>query len=100
VSSLDRGVLRMRPDETDARVKKLRVAPRGIRARDVAMTRLEPALGGELLSRCALDDILHDRYLLKSEAGTGVPGFFIGETAENVFQHVDCSLLAVRPRAS
>jgi len=100
VSSLDRGVLRMRPDETDARVKNLLVALRRIRVRDAAMTRLEPALGGELLSRCALDDILRDRYLFESEAGTGVPGSCIGNTAENVFQHVDCSLLAIRPRAS
>ena len=30
--------------------------------------------------------------------GTGVQGFFIGNTAENVLQHVDCSVLAVKPK--
>ncbi len=29
---------------------------------------------------------------------TGVPGFFIGNTAERVLQHLDCSLLAVKPK--
>jgi hypothetical protein len=29
---------------------------------------------------------------------TGVPGFFIGNSAENVRQHVDCSSLAVKPK--
>ncbi|MBW2421484.1 MAG: universal stress protein [Deltaproteobacteria bacterium] len=75
----------------------------------------------ELLGRYALDDIRHDTYVLKGEAGdlipelvreskadllvmgtvcrTGVPGFFIGNTAETVLQHVDCSLLAVKPKA-
>ena len=28
---------------------------------------------------------------------TGLPGLFIGNTAENVIDQVDCSLLAVRP---
>ncbi len=74
----------------------------------------------ELLGRYALDDVRHDTHLLKGEARdripelvretkadllvmgtvcrTGVPGFFIGNTAENVLQHVDCSLLAVKPK--
>ncbi len=28
---------------------------------------------------------------------TGVPGFFIGNTAEEVFSHIDCSILAIKP---
>jgi universal stress protein E len=74
----------------------------------------------ELLGRYALDDIRHDTHVLKGEAGdrilelvreskvdllvmgtvcrTGVPGFFVGNTAEKVLQHLDCSLLAVKPR--
>ena len=44
---LDRGFLRVRPDPTDARVKKLRVTPRGIRARDGAMARLAPAFSDD-----------------------------------------------------
>ncbi len=74
----------------------------------------------ELLGRYALDDVRHDTHLLKGEARdripelvretkadllvmgtvgrTGVPGFLIGNPAENVLQHVDCSLLAVKPK--
>jgi len=39
---LDRGLLRSRPDPTDARVKQLRVTARGIRARNAAMAGLAP----------------------------------------------------------
>lgn len=74
----------------------------------------------ELLDRYALDDIRHDTHVLKGEAGdrilelareskadllvmgtvcrTGVPGFFVGNTVEKVLQHLDCSLLAVKPK--
>jgi nucleotide-binding universal stress UspA family protein len=74
----------------------------------------------ELLGSYVLDDIRHDTILLHGEAGdripelareskadllvmgtvcrTGVPGFFIGNTAERVLQHLDCSLLAVKPK--
>ncbi|MCW8193877.1 universal stress protein [Proteobacteria bacterium 005FR1] len=31
-------------------------------------------------------------------ARTGIPGFVIGNTAENLLQKIDCSLLAVKPR--
>ena len=47
---LDRGFLRARRGETDARVTNLRVTPRGIRARDAAMARLAPALGDDFRS--------------------------------------------------
>lgn len=47
---LDRRFLRTRPDETDARVKKLRVTPRGIRARDTAVARLAPAFADDFRS--------------------------------------------------
>jgi len=47
---LDRGFLRTRTDETDARVKLLRVSARGIRARDAAMTRLAPAFAEDFRS--------------------------------------------------
>ncbi len=40
---LDRGFLRACPDESDARIKRLRVTARGIRVRDAAMARLVPA---------------------------------------------------------
>jgi len=74
----------------------------------------------ELLDRYALDDIRHDTHVLKGDAGdrilelvrtskadllvmgtvcrTGVPGFFVGNTAEKVLQHLGCSLLAVKPK--
>ncbi len=41
---LERGHLSARPDQGDARVKKLRVTARGIRARNAAMARLAPEL--------------------------------------------------------
>lgn len=44
---LERGLLRARPDSTDARVKNLRVTPRGIRARDAAMVGLAPAFADD-----------------------------------------------------
>jgi universal stress protein E len=74
---------------------------------------------GQLLSRFDLDDIAHKVHLLKVGPGeliaelvkkkgielvvmgtvcrTGPAGFFIGNTAERVFQQVDCSVLAVKP---
>jgi nucleotide-binding universal stress UspA family protein len=30
-------------------------------------------------------------------ARTGLPGFFIGNTAETIISQLDCSLLAVKP---
>lgn len=30
-------------------------------------------------------------------ARTGIPGFIIGNTAENILQKIDCSLLALKP---
>lgn len=47
---LDRGFLRARTDEADARVKNLRVTPRGIRARDTAMAELAPAFRDDFRS--------------------------------------------------
>ncbi|MCP5060729.1 MAG: winged helix-turn-helix transcriptional regulator [bacterium] len=47
---LDGGFLRTRPDKMDARVKHLRVTPRGIRARDAAMARLAPVFADDFRS--------------------------------------------------
>ena len=44
---LGRGLLRARKDPKDARVKKLRVTARGIRARDAAMAQLAPEFAGD-----------------------------------------------------
>ena len=73
----------------------------------------------ELLGKYDLAQLKHQVHLLKGEAGalipalakqkeidlivmgtvcrTGIPGFFIGNTAETVLQHVDCSVLTVKP---
>ncbi|MBW2446764.1 MAG: universal stress protein [Deltaproteobacteria bacterium] len=73
----------------------------------------------ELLSGYALEDLKHRIHLLKGKprilipalvqteqidlivmgtvCRTGIPGFVIGNTAENVLQQVDCSVLTVKP---
>lgn len=73
----------------------------------------------ELLAKVRLDDLKLQRHLLKGDAsrliprlalrkridvivmGTvcraGVPGLFIGNTAERVLRHVTCSVLTVKP---
>ncbi len=38
-----------------------------------------------------------DLLLMGTVARTGIPGFVIGNTAENVFRKLDCALLAVKP---
>ncbi len=72
-----------------------------------------------LLQPYALEDLKHQVYMLKGEAGrlipelaaekevelivmgtvsrTGVAGLFIGNTAERILRRVDCSVLAVKP---
>ena len=39
----------------------------------------------------------HDLVIMGTVCRTGVAGFFIGNTAENVLQKVDCSVLTVKP---
>ena len=39
-----------------------------------------------------------DLIVMGTVARTGVPGFFIGNTAERVLARVDCSVLAVKPK--
>ncbi|NPU92363.1 MAG: universal stress protein [Gammaproteobacteria bacterium] len=38
-----------------------------------------------------------DILVMGTVARTGIPGFIMGNTAENVVQHIDCSLLAMKP---
>ena len=74
---------------------------------------------GELLQLYDLENLKHQVYMLKGEAGilipalaaardvelivmgtlsrSGVAGFFIGNTAEKVLHQVDCSVLTVKP---
>lgn len=83
-------------------------------ARDLHRRRL-----AELLQPYALEDLEHQVYLLKGEAGrlvpelaagkevelivmgtvsrTGVAGLLIGNTAEKILRHVNCSVLTVKP---
>jgi universal stress protein E len=73
----------------------------------------------ELLKQHPLDDLEHEVYLLKGEAGTlitklaqakvvdlivmgtvsraGIAGLLIGNTAEKVLQQVECSILTIKP---
>ena len=73
----------------------------------------------ELLAKVQLDDLEVQRHMLKGDASdliprlalkkridvivmgtvcrTGVPGLFIGNTAERVLRHVNCSVLTVKP---
>ena len=83
-------------------------------ARDLHRHRL-----AELLRPYALEDLKHQVYMLKGEAGhlipelaaekevelivmgtvsrTGVAGLLIGNTAEKILRQVDCSVLTVKP---
>lgn len=38
-----------------------------------------------------------DLLVMGTVSRTGIPGFFIGNTAETVLRQVDCSVLAVKP---
>ena len=73
----------------------------------------------ELLEHFSFDDLRVQLHMLKGEAGdlipwlawkkhidviimgtvcrTGIPGLFIGNTAEKVLRQVDCSVLTVKP---
>lgn len=73
----------------------------------------------DLLQNHPLDDLKHEIYLLKGDAGTlisnlvqtkaidlvvmgsvsrsGIAGFLIGNTAEKVLHQVDCSVLTIKP---
>lgn len=101
-----------RSDRSGVTSKEIKVMLAG--AEEASRQRVEELLGGY-----AIDDIRHDTHLLQGDAGdripelarelktdllvmgtvcrTGVPGFFIGNTAEKVLQQIDCSLLAVKP---
>lgn len=39
-----------------------------------------------------------DILVMGTVARTGIPGFIIGNTAENVFQKLSCSLMALKPQ--
>lgn len=38
-----------------------------------------------------------DLIIMGTVARTGVPGFFMGNTAENILRHISCSVLAIKP---
>lgn len=61
---------------------------------------------GHLVKGDAVDEIANfaksrgvDLIVMGTVARTGIPGFVIGNTAEAILQRVDCSVLAVKPRA-
>ena len=39
-----------------------------------------------------------DILIMGTVARTGLSGFIIGNTAENILQQIDCSLLALKPK--
>lgn len=39
-----------------------------------------------------------DLVVMGSVARSGIPGFFVGNTAEKILDHVDCSVLVLKPR--
>jgi len=39
-----------------------------------------------------------DILVMGTVARTGIPGFVIGNTAENIVQKLSCSLMALKPR--
>lgn len=38
-----------------------------------------------------------DLLVMGTVGRTGIPGFFIGNTADSVLRQVDCSVLAIKP---
>jgi nucleotide-binding universal stress UspA family protein len=38
-----------------------------------------------------------DLIVMETMCRTGIPGFFIGNTAEKILHRIDCSVLAVKP---
>ena len=51
---------------------------------------------GEIIPRLAREREI-DLIVMGTVARTGIPGFFIGNTAEQILSRVDCSVLAVKP---
>lgn len=56
----------------------------------------EPASPGPAILRLAAD-IDADLIIMGTVARSGIPGLLIGNTAERVLRHVDCSVLTVKP---
>jgi len=52
---------------------------------------------GEIVPRLAREREI-DLIVMGTVARTGIPGFFIGNTAERILSRVDCSVLAVKPK--
>ena len=50
----------------------------------------------QLISRMA-DDLKLDLLIMGTVGRTGIPGFFIGNTADTVLRQVGCSVLAIKP---
>jgi len=38
-----------------------------------------------------------DLMIMGTVARTGIPGFFIGNTAESILSQIDCSVLTIKP---
>ena len=97
-----------RASGTQVKVAKNRLAKIALEGTDVAS--IAPLLKGPTViaysgdpiaaSKVAADfakthDI--DLIVMGTIARTGIPGLFIGNTAESILQRVDCSVLAVKP---
>ncbi|WP_422367129.1 universal stress protein [Pelagibius sp.] len=59
-------------------------------------THLPKGRAGEIISRLA-QELGVDVIVMGTVARTGIPGFVIGNTAENVLYQIDCSVLAIKP---
>ena len=70
-----------------------RYAPRPVRMRSHFIEGRSNAVISEQTRRHEADLIV-----MGTIARTGLPGLIIGNTAENVLNHVDCSVLTVKPR--
>ena len=45
-----------------------------------------------------LNNIAADLVVMGTVARTGVPGFIMGNTAETILNHINCSVLAIKPQ--
>lgn len=52
----------------------------------------------EDLIPATITDTKIDILIMGTVARTGISGFIIGNTAENILQKIDCSLLALKPQ--
>jgi universal stress protein E len=60
---------------------------------------MEEGFPGDVIPAVARRERI-DTIVMGTLARVGIPGLFIGNTAERTLDHVDCDILAVKPKGS